>query len=50
MPIRSCQLKFRRSCGREMAEDGGVDVPSSFFSTRSTAPEQPLQLMLTLNL
>lgn len=26
------------------------DIPSSFFKTRSTAPEQPLQDMLTLNL
>ena len=25
-------------------------LPSSFFRTRLTAPEQPLQLMLTLNL
>ena len=30
-------------------EDGkGETVPSSFFSTRSTAPEQPPQDMLTL--
>jgi hypothetical protein len=29
---------------------GGFSLPSSFFSTLSTAPEQPLQDMLTLNL
>jgi hypothetical protein len=29
---------------------GGACVPSSFFSTRSTAPEQPPQLMAMLNL
>lgn len=29
---------------------GQRDLPSSFLRTRSTAPEQPPQLMLTLNL
>ena len=28
---------------------GGFRIPSSFLRTRSTAPEQPPQLMLTLN-
>lgn len=28
----------------------GTGLPSSFLSTLSTAPEQPEQLMLTLNL
>jgi hypothetical protein len=27
-----------------------LDLPSSFFSTRSTAPEQPPQVMVMLNL
>lgn len=31
-------------------DDGGMYAPSSFFSTRSTAPEQPPQLMATSNL
>lgn len=36
--------KMRRGGGQR-----GKDSPSSFFRTRSTAPEQPLQLMVTLN-
>lgn len=33
-----------------MVGRAGGFLPSSFFSTLSTAPEQPEQLMLTLNL
>jgi hypothetical protein len=30
--------------------EGGGNEPSIFLSTRSTAPEQPPQVMVTLNL
>ena len=35
---------------RGRGERGSVDLPSSFLRTRSTAPEQPPQLMAMLNL
>jgi hypothetical protein len=43
---------FVLRCGkvRPSAMDVAANLPSSFLSTRSTAPEQPPQLMLTLNL
>lgn len=44
----------RKGRGEEERERAGGtgkgDVPSIFFNTRSTAPEQPPQLMLMLNL
>lgn len=36
--------------GERVAGTEKGDVPSIFFNTRSTAPEQPPQLMLMLNL
>lgn len=43
----------RECCGKDMEAEGRgneENIPSSFPSTRFTAPEHPPQLMLTLNL
>jgi hypothetical protein len=46
----SQRCEARGSEGQRGAARGSGDLPSSFLRTRSTAPEQPPQLMAMLNL